>query len=136
MSIYGKLTWYYGFTQPAIHINSSLAKTTRTTTQTDQTNSMGKLQKDKRDIFYRRAKEEGWRARSAYKLLQIDEEFNILSRVQRAAVDLCAAPGSWSQGESFLLTCALARPVKLSCMLFHLIHWLPHWYFIFQPLAT
>ncbi|RRT78301.1 hypothetical protein B296_00018600 [Ensete ventricosum] len=30
-----------------------------------------------RDIYYRKAKEEGWRARSAFKLLQIDEEFNI-----------------------------------------------------------
>ncbi|CAI2165622.1 8719_t:CDS:2 [Funneliformis geosporum] len=42
------------------------------------------------------AKEQGWRARSAFKLLQIDEEFNIFEGVQRA-VDLCAAPGSWSQ---------------------------------------
>ena len=52
--------------------------------------------KDKRDIFYRKAKEEGWRARSAFKLLQIDETFNLFNNVTRA-VDLCAAPGSWSQ---------------------------------------
>lgn len=39
---------------------------------------MGKTSKDKRDIYYRRAKEEGWRARSAFKLLQIDNEFKIL----------------------------------------------------------
>ncbi|KAL6071209.1 putative tRNA (cytidine(32)/guanosine(34)-2'-O)-methyltransferase, variant 2 [Balamuthia mandrillaris] len=57
---------------------------------------MGKASKDKRDIYYRKAKEEGWRARSAFKLLQIDEEFNIFENVVRA-VDLCAAPGSWSQ---------------------------------------
>jgi hypothetical protein len=38
---------------------------------------MGKSSKDKRDVYYRLAKEEGWRARSAFKLLQIDEEFNI-----------------------------------------------------------
>lgn len=38
---------------------------------------MGKASKDKRDIYYRKAKEEGWRARSAFKLLQIDEEFNV-----------------------------------------------------------
>lgn len=31
------------------------------------------------DIYYRKAKEEGWRARSAFKLLQIDEDFDILS---------------------------------------------------------
>ncbi|CAB4432179.1 unnamed protein product [Rhizophagus irregularis] len=57
---------------------------------------MGKSSKDKRDIYYRLAKEQGWRARSAFKLLQIDEEFNIFKGIQRA-VDLCAAPGSWSQ---------------------------------------
>ena len=57
---------------------------------------MGKHSKDKRDIYYRRAKEEGWRARSAYKLLHVDEEFDLFGGVTRA-VDLCAAPGSWSQ---------------------------------------
>ncbi|GIY65449.1 hypothetical protein CDAR_3971 [Caerostris darwini] len=57
---------------------------------------MGRSSKDKRDIYYRLAKEEGWRARSAFKLLQINEEFGIFEGV-RKAVDLCAAPGSWSQ---------------------------------------
>jgi tRNA (cytidine32/guanosine34-2'-O)-methyltransferase len=33
---------------------------------------MGKTSKDKRDIYYRKAKEEGYRARSAYKLKQVD----------------------------------------------------------------
>lgn len=57
---------------------------------------LGKHSKDKRDIYYRKAKEEGWRARSAYKLLQIDDQFDLFSGVARV-VDLCAAPGSWSQ---------------------------------------
>jgi tRNA (cytidine32/guanosine34-2'-O)-methyltransferase len=57
---------------------------------------MTRLSKDKRDVFYRRAKETGYRARSAFKLLQIDEEFHVFAGVERA-VDLCAAPGSWSQ---------------------------------------
>ena len=57
---------------------------------------MGKSSKDKRDIYYRLAKEEGWRARSAYKLLHLNEEFGFLDGVDRV-VDLCAAPGSWSQ---------------------------------------
>ena len=52
--------------------------------------------KDQRDLYYRLAKEQGWRARSAFKLLQIDQEFHIFKNVERA-VDLCAAPGSWSQ---------------------------------------
>ena len=38
---------------------------------------MGRQAKDKRDIYYRKAKEQGYRARSAFKLLQIDEEFEI-----------------------------------------------------------
>ena len=40
---------------------------------------MGRASKDKRDIYYRKAKEEGWRARSAFKLLQIEEAFKIFS---------------------------------------------------------
>ena len=63
----------------------------------------GKNSKDKRDIYYRRAKEEGWRARSAYKLLQIDEQFQLFEGVTRA-VDLCAAPGSWCQVSSLTVT--------------------------------
>jgi len=57
---------------------------------------MGKTAKDKRDIYYRKAKEEGYRARSAYKLLQVDAVFDIFAGVD-TVVDLCAAPGSWSQ---------------------------------------
>ncbi|KAL1916561.1 uncharacterized protein VTP21DRAFT_5752 [Calcarisporiella thermophila] len=57
---------------------------------------MGKSSKDKRDVYYRLAKEQGWRARSAFKLLQLDEQFHLFENVRRA-VDLCAAPGSWSQ---------------------------------------
>ena len=69
---------------------------------------MGKSSKDKRDAYYRLAKEQGWRARSAFKLIQLDEQFDLFRGVTRV-VDLCAAPGSWSQvlsrvlikGESF-----------------------------------
>lgn len=57
---------------------------------------MGKSSKDKRDLYYRKAKEEGWRARSAFKLLQLDSQFHLLDGLTRV-VDLCAAPGSWSQ---------------------------------------
>ncbi len=58
---------------------------------------MGRSSKDKRDAYYRLAKESGWRARSAFKLLQLDEEFKLFTPEVRRAVDLCAAPGSWSQ---------------------------------------
>lgn len=49
-----------------------------------------------RDTFYRAAKREGWRARSAFKLIQVAEHFKLFNNVKRV-VDLCAAPGSWSQ---------------------------------------
>lgn len=59
---------------------------------------MGKCSKDQRDIYYRRAKEEGYRARSAYKLLHLEEEFQLFDKqAAMRVVDLCAAPGSWSQ---------------------------------------
>ena len=51
----------------------------------------------KRDIFYRKAKEEGFRARSVYKLKEIHYNYNILSSASSKFVDLCAAPGSWTQ---------------------------------------
>ena len=51
----------------------------------------------KRDIFYRKAKEEGFRARSVYKLKEIHDNYNILSPSYSNFVDLCAAPGSWTQ---------------------------------------
>src|SRR5271155_4935298 len=74
---------------------------------------MGKSSKDKRDAYYRLAKEQNWRARSAFKLIQLDEQFDLFSYEDpekcTRVVDLCAAPGSWSQvlsrvlikGESF-----------------------------------
>lgn len=48
------------------------------------------------DTCRRKAKEEGWRARSAFKLLQLNDQFQLFKGVNRV-VDLCAAPGSWSQ---------------------------------------
>ncbi|ORY75816.1 ribosomal RNA methyltransferase FtsJ domain-containing protein, partial [Protomyces lactucae-debilis] len=58
---------------------------------------MVKAAKDKRDIYYRLAKERGFRARSAFKLLQLDEAYNLFTPTTRRVVDLCCAPGSWSQ---------------------------------------
>ena len=54
------------------------------------------MARDQRDHYYRLAKEEGYRARSAYKLLQINEKFHIIKRGD-AVVDLGAAPGGWLQ---------------------------------------
>ena len=49
-----------------------------------------------KDEYYNRAKQEGYRSRSAYKLKQLDEEASLL-RPGRSVVDLGAAPGGWLQ---------------------------------------
>jgi 23S rRNA (uridine2552-2'-O)-methyltransferase len=49
-----------------------------------------------RDHYYNRAKQEGYRARSAYKLQQLDEAAGLLGE-GRTVVDLGAAPGGWLQ---------------------------------------
>jgi len=54
------------------------------------------MARDQRDHYYRLAKQEGYRARSAYKLLQINEKFHIIKRGD-SVVDLGAAPGGWLQ---------------------------------------
>lgn len=53
-------------------------------------------QEQSQDPYFRRAKAEGYRARSAYKLLGLHEKFKLL-RPGQAVVDLGAAPGSWAQ---------------------------------------
>lgn len=54
------------------------------------------LQRQLDDPYVRRAKAEGYRARAAFKLLELDERFGLLKKGQRVA-DLGAAPGSWCQ---------------------------------------
>ena len=54
------------------------------------------MARDQKDHYYRKAKEEGYRARSAYKLLQINEKFHVIKRGD-SVVDLGAAPGGWLQ---------------------------------------
>ena len=49
-----------------------------------------------KDDYYNRAKQEGYRARSAYKLQQLDETAGLLGE-RRTVVDLGAAPGGWLQ---------------------------------------
>jgi len=54
------------------------------------------MARDQKDHYYRKAKEEGYRARSAYKLLQINEKFHVIKKGD-SVVDLGAAPGGWLQ---------------------------------------
>ena len=54
------------------------------------------INKQKRDIYVRRSKIEGYRSRAAYKLQEINNKFKILQN-GILAIDLGAAPGGWSQ---------------------------------------
>ena len=54
------------------------------------------VNKQRRDIYVRQSKVDGYRARSAYKLIEINEKFKIF-KGGMTVVDIGAAPGSWSQ---------------------------------------
>ena len=54
------------------------------------------VNKQRRDIYVRQSKVDGYRARSAYKLIEIDEKFKIF-KGGMSVIDIGAAPGSWSQ---------------------------------------
>ena len=54
------------------------------------------LERQLNDPYVQRAKAEGYASRAAYKLLEIDERYNILKRGDRV-IDLGAAPGGWCQ---------------------------------------
>ena len=54
------------------------------------------VNKQRRDTYVRQSKIDGYRARSAYKLIEIDEKFKIF-KGGICVVDIGAAPGSWSQ---------------------------------------
>ncbi len=54
------------------------------------------VNKQRRDTYVRQSKIDGYRARSAYKLIEIDEKFKIF-KGGMIIVDIGSAPGSWSQ---------------------------------------
>ena len=54
------------------------------------------VNKQRKDIYVRKSKVDGYRARSAYKLIEIDEKFKIF-KSGICVIDIGSAPGSWSQ---------------------------------------
>ena len=60
------------------------------------------VNRQRRDIYVRQSKLDGYRARSVYKLIEIDEKFKIF-KGSDCVIDIGAAPGSWSQYVSKVL---------------------------------
>ncbi|MEM3734620.1 MAG: RlmE family RNA methyltransferase [Nitrososphaerales archaeon] len=55
-----------------------------------------RLREAKRDLYRRLAAAQGYRSRAAFKLIQIDERYNIFKKGDKV-LDLGAAPGGWLQ---------------------------------------
>jgi len=54
------------------------------------------LYKNKKDIFIKKSKIEGYRSRSAYKLIEMNEKFKFIKK-KTLILDLGSSPGGWSQ---------------------------------------
>jgi 23S rRNA (uridine2552-2'-O)-methyltransferase len=73
------------------------------------------VNKQRRDIYVRQSKVDGYRARSAYKLIEIDEKFKIF-KGGITVVDIGAAPGSWSQYASKVVKSGKIISIDLKTM--------------------
>src|SRR5271166_1339708 len=60
------------------------------------TSSQRWLQRQLNDPYVTAAKAQGWRSRAAFKLIELDEKYHIITKGARV-LDLGAAPGGWSQ---------------------------------------
>ncbi|MGD0466105.1 MAG: RlmE family RNA methyltransferase [Gammaproteobacteria bacterium] len=71
------------------------------------------LNRQSRDPFVKKSKQDGYRSRAAYKLLEIQKKYNIL-KSGMAVIDLGAAPGSWSQVASEIIFGNSLSPASLT----------------------
>ena len=71
--------------------------------------------KQKKDQFFLKSKIEGYRSRSAFKLIEIDKKFNFLKK-NTLLLDLGSAPGGWSQVASKKITNGKILSIDLKTM--------------------
>ncbi len=74
----------------------TMAKKEKVRKKTLSKSSRDWVDRQLRDPYVRRAQEAGYRARAAYKLLEIDDKFHVLKKGARV-IDLGCAPGGWTQ---------------------------------------
>ncbi|MFT6583163.1 MAG: 23S rRNA (uridine2552-2'-O)-methyltransferase [Alphaproteobacteria bacterium] len=80
-----------------VHVSVQRTPTVRLKRKKGRTNSQQRwLQRQLNDPFVSEARRRGLRSRAAFKLMELDERFDLLKRGARV-VDLGAAPGGWSQ---------------------------------------
>ena len=73
------------------------------------------VNKQRRDTYVRQSKIDGYRARSAYKIKEIDEKFKIF-KGGMSIIDIGAAPGSWSQYVSKVVKSGMIISIDLKKM--------------------
>ena len=73
------------------------------------------VNKQRRDTYVRQSKVDGYRARSAYKLIEIDEKFKVF-KGGICVIDIGAAPGSWSQYASKVVRNGIIISIDLKKM--------------------
>ena len=73
------------------------------------------LIKNKRDIFFTKAKIHGYRSRSAFKLIEMNKKFKFLKR-NSSLLDLGSSPGGWSQVASKKITNGKILAVDIKSM--------------------
>ena len=61
------------------------------------------LSRQKKDIYFKKSKTQGYRSRSAFKLIEMNNKFNFLKRSTQL-LDLGSSPGGWSQVASKTIT--------------------------------